>query len=173
MTYANRTKAAENLPALPNVAFHSSSHVSFGLKQIFVGSNGLRAGWRLLMFLDLFGVLWGGIALIRAGGPQAIPEQYKNQSHITITPLLMGGSEAITFRPYTRYLLRIAQQMDLSARNRHAAIQSSVSARPFRPTQHPHECCERRRNFDDRRATPALPYDHFSSETAHLCSSHL
>jgi hypothetical protein len=133
MTYANRTKAAENLPALPNVAFHSSSHVSFGLKQIFVGSNGLRAGWRLLMFLDLFGVLWGGIALIRAGGPQAIPEQYKNQSHITITPLLMGGSEAITFRPYTRYLLRIAQQMDLSARNRHAAIQSSVSARPFPP----------------------------------------
>jgi hypothetical protein len=68
MTYANRTKAAENLPALPNVAFHSSSHVSFGLKQIFVGSNGLRAGWRLFMFLDLFGVLWGGIALIRAAG---------------------------------------------------------------------------------------------------------
>jgi len=96
MTSANRPNAAENLPVLPNVAFHSSSHVSFGPKLIFVGPNGLRAGWRLLMFLALFSVLLGGFALIRAGGPQAIQQQYKNQSQITITPLLMGESEAIT-----------------------------------------------------------------------------
>ncbi len=96
MTSANRPNAAENLPVLPNLALHSSSHLSFGLKQIVVGRNGLRAGWRLLMFLALFSVLLGGFALIRAGGPQAFQEQYRNQSHITITPLLMGESEAIT-----------------------------------------------------------------------------
>jgi membrane protease YdiL (CAAX protease family) len=97
MTSANRSNAVENLPVSPNVALHSSSHLSFGSKQIFVGPNGLRTGWRLLMFLALFSVLLGGFALIRAGGPQAFQQQYRNQSQITITPLLMGGSEAITF----------------------------------------------------------------------------
>jgi hypothetical protein len=96
MTVANRLKAAENLPILSKEAFQPSSRLTFGLKSIFVGPNGLRAGWRVLMFIALFAVLFGSFVLIRAGGPQGFREQYKNQSHITITPLLMGGWEAIT-----------------------------------------------------------------------------
>ena len=95
MTFANRLKAAENLPVLSTKTFPSSSRLTFGLKPVFVGPNGLRAGWRMLMFLALFGVLFGSFVLIRAGGPQGLREQYRNQGHITVTPLLMGGSEAI------------------------------------------------------------------------------
>ena len=95
MTFANRLKAAENLPVLSTKTFPSSSRLTFGLKPVFVGPNGLRAGWRLLTFFAWFGVLFGGFVLIRAGGPQGLREQYRNQGHITVTPLLMGGSEAI------------------------------------------------------------------------------
>jgi uncharacterized protein len=96
MAFANRLKTAENLPVLSTEAFQLSSPLTLTLKPIFVGPNGLRAGWRLLMFLALFAVLFGGFVLIRAGGPQGFLEKYRNQSHITITPLVMGGSEAIT-----------------------------------------------------------------------------
>jgi uncharacterized protein len=48
------------------------------------------------MFLVLFSVLFGSFVLIRAGGPQGFLEKYRNQSHISITPLVMGESEAIT-----------------------------------------------------------------------------
>ena len=51
---------------------------------------------RVLMFIALFAVLFGSFVLIRAGGLQGFREQYRNQSHITITPLVMGGSEEIT-----------------------------------------------------------------------------
>src|SRR3984957_13171836 len=96
MTFANSVKAAESLPVLSTEFFQPSSHPTFGLKQIFVGSNGLRAGWRILMFIALISVLLGGFVLIRAGGPEAFREQYRNQSQVTITPLLITGSEAIT-----------------------------------------------------------------------------
>jgi len=96
MTFANRLKTAENLPVLSADAFQPSSRLTFALKPIVVGPNGLRAGWRLLMFLASFAILFGGFVLIRAGGPQGFLEKYRNQSHITITPLIMGGSEAIT-----------------------------------------------------------------------------
>jgi membrane protease YdiL (CAAX protease family) len=96
MTIANQLKAAENVPALSTESFPPSSRLTFGLKPIFVGPNGLRAGWRLLLFLALFAVLFGSFVLIKAGGPQGFQEKYRNQSHITITPLVMGESEAIT-----------------------------------------------------------------------------
>jgi hypothetical protein len=96
MNFSNPVKAAENLQVLSTESFQPSSRPTFAFKQIFVGPNGLRAGWRVLMFITLFAVLLGGFVLIRAGGPEAFREQYWNQSHITITPLLMGGSEAIT-----------------------------------------------------------------------------
>ena len=96
MNFANRPKATENLPVLSTETFQPSSLLTFGLKPVFIGPNGLRAGWRLLMFLALFAILLGGFVLIRAGGPQGFREKYRNQSHITITPLVMGGSEAIT-----------------------------------------------------------------------------
>jgi membrane protease YdiL (CAAX protease family) len=96
MTFANQLKSAENLPVLSTEASSPSPRLASGLKPIFVGPHGLRAGWRLLMFLALFAVLFGGFVLIRAGGPQGFLEKYRNQNHITITPLVMGGSEAIT-----------------------------------------------------------------------------
>jgi hypothetical protein len=96
MTFANRLKVAENLPISSREGFQRNSRPTFWLKSIFVGPNGLRAGWRVLMFIALFAVLFGSFVLIRAGGLQGFREQYRNQSHITITPLVMGGSEEIT-----------------------------------------------------------------------------
>jgi membrane protease YdiL (CAAX protease family) len=96
MTFANPAKAAENLPVLPTESFQPSLPSSSGFKQIFVGPNGIRAGWRVLMFIALTAVLMGGFVLIRAGGPEALREGYKNQKQVTITPILMGGSEALT-----------------------------------------------------------------------------
>jgi uncharacterized protein len=98
MISANPMKATETLPAFPTKSFQTSSLPTFGLKKFFVGPNGLRAGWRVLMFIALCAVLLGSFILIRAGGPKAFLEHYRNQnqSQITITPLLMGASEAIT-----------------------------------------------------------------------------
>jgi uncharacterized protein len=96
MNFANQLKATENLTVPSTEAFPPSSRFTFGLKEIFSGPDGLRAGWRLLMFVVLFAVLFGGFVLIQAGGPQGFLEQYRNQGHVTITPLIMGGSEAIT-----------------------------------------------------------------------------
>jgi uncharacterized protein len=95
MISANPLKAAENLPLLSTESFQPNSRLTSKLKPLFVGPNGLRAGWRLLMFTALLAVLFGAFVLIRAGGPGALREHYRNQSQITITPLLMGGSEAI------------------------------------------------------------------------------
>jgi membrane protease YdiL (CAAX protease family) len=97
MTFANPAKAAENVPVLPTESFQPSLPSSSGFKQVFVGPNGIRAGWRVLMFITLTAVLMGGFVLIRAGGPAAFREAYKNQNQVAITPLLMGGSEALTF----------------------------------------------------------------------------
>jgi membrane protease YdiL (CAAX protease family) len=97
MTFANPVKAAENLPVVSTETLQPNFHLTFGLKKLFVGANGLRAGWRVLMFIALLAVLFGGFVLMRAGGPEAFREHYRNQnqSQITITPLLLGGSEAI------------------------------------------------------------------------------
>jgi uncharacterized protein len=67
------------------------------LKPIFVGPNGLRAGWRLLIFLALLGILLGGVILISRGGLQGVQNAQNHLTQTTITPLLLGGSEAITF----------------------------------------------------------------------------
>jgi uncharacterized protein len=95
MNFANQ-QTAESTPLLPAEVFQPGPHPTFGLKPIFFGPNGLRAGWRLLVFLALFAVLFGGFVLIKTGGPQGFREAYRNQSHITITPLVMAESEAIT-----------------------------------------------------------------------------
>src|SRR5215831_760083 len=50
MAFENRLKAAEDTPSLSTGPIQPSSHPSSGLKSIFVGRNGLRAGWRLLIF---------------------------------------------------------------------------------------------------------------------------
>jgi membrane protease YdiL (CAAX protease family) len=96
MSTANRLNAAENVPVLSTESFHPSPRPTFELKPIFVGPNGLRAGWRVITFVAWFAVLFGGLVLMKAGGPQGIREKYRDQSRITITPLVMGESEAIT-----------------------------------------------------------------------------
>ena len=98
MISANPVKAAEHLPLLSTESFQPNSSLTFKLKSLFVGPNGLRAGWRVLMFTALLAVLLGGFVLIRAGGAGAFWDHYRNQNQnqITITPLLMGGAEAIT-----------------------------------------------------------------------------
>jgi hypothetical protein len=59
--------------------------------------SGLRAGWRLLILLVLFGVLFGGFVLIWHGGVQGLREAQRKLGQTTVTPLLLGGSEAIAF----------------------------------------------------------------------------
>jgi membrane protease YdiL (CAAX protease family) len=75
----------------------SHSKPRSGLKPIFVGPNGLRAGWRLLIFLPLVVVLLGGFILVRSGGPQGFREAQRHAGQITVTPFLMGGSEGAVF----------------------------------------------------------------------------
>lgn len=67
------------------------------LKTVFVGRAGLRAGWRLLIFLIISVTLLGAFVLIRSGGVRGFVEQQRTAAQVTITPLLMGKSEAIAF----------------------------------------------------------------------------
>jgi uncharacterized protein len=66
-------------------------------RRIFIGPNGLRAGWRLLIFSALIVVLIGAFVLIRSGGVQAFKEAKKHAAEITVTPLLMIKSEVVAF----------------------------------------------------------------------------
>jgi len=71
-----------------------TSHTRLGfarrLRPIFRGSNGLRAGWRLLIFLVLTGVPPGAsFAIAGARGGQA--------QQTTLTPLLLGVNDAMLF----------------------------------------------------------------------------
>jgi uncharacterized protein len=71
------------------------SEPTSGLKPIFFGPNGLRAGWRLLIFGVLMVVLLGAFILIRTGGVQGFREARKHV--ITVTPFLMFWVEGIAF----------------------------------------------------------------------------
>src|SRR5271170_502196 len=97
MTFTNPPKAAENAPQLSTEPFQKHSHPTSGLKAVFVGANGLRAGWRLLIFVPLVVVLIGGFLLIRNGGLQGFLEAQKHGAEITVTPLLMIWSEGMAF----------------------------------------------------------------------------
>jgi uncharacterized protein len=66
-----------------------------GWKRLLIANGRLRAGWRLLIFAALFAGMYGGFALVHAGGLQGLREQFAEQRHITITPWLMIESEAI------------------------------------------------------------------------------
>src|SRR5215472_1991753 len=66
MAFENRLKAAEDTPSLSTGPIQPSSQASSGLKSIFVGRNGLRAGWRLLIFAaGLFVLTLGLMPLFR------------------------------------------------------------------------------------------------------------
>lgn len=81
----------------PVLSWVEPSQQSRGIKTIFVGRNGLRAGWRLLIFGALVVTLVGSFLLIRNGGVQGFQEARKHAGEIPHTPLLVGGSEAAAF----------------------------------------------------------------------------
>ena len=97
MALANRLKTADNLPVLSTEAVQPSSRPTFGLKPLFVRRGGLRAGWRLLIFVILVIVLVGGFLLVRNGGVQGFRDAQKHAGEIIVTPLLMIESEGPVF----------------------------------------------------------------------------
>lgn len=97
MTFPNQLKFATDAPLSPAEPSQTRPHPAPGLKLIFVGRNGLRAGWRLLIFAVLIVGLVGGFLLIRNGGVQGFLEAKKHAAEITVTPLLMLVSEGMAF----------------------------------------------------------------------------
>jgi membrane protease YdiL (CAAX protease family) len=97
MTLPSRVKAAEDAPLPSTEPSQKRPHPTSGLKPVFIGPNGLRAGWRLLIFSALVIVLLGGFLVIRNGGVQGFLEAQKHGGEITVTPLLMLWSEGMAF----------------------------------------------------------------------------
>ena len=95
MTPVNQLKAVEY--ALESTAPVSVSQPASGMRSLFLGPHGLRVGWRLLIFILLLAALLLGANLIAHGGPQGLRNAQKHLGEVTITPFLMGVSEAITF----------------------------------------------------------------------------
>jgi uncharacterized protein len=88
MTLANAARAPE-APVLSTEPSQKQSDRTPALKAIFIGPNGIRAGWRLLIFAALVLVLIFGFVVVRNGGLQGFLEAKKHAGDITITPLLM------------------------------------------------------------------------------------
>jgi uncharacterized protein len=97
MTFPTTAKALNNAPILSTESSSAHSRSFSGLKSIFVGPNGLRAGWRLLIFTVLVvGLLFASL-IVRNGGIQGLKEAYAHQGQITVTPLLMAIGEGTAF----------------------------------------------------------------------------
>jgi len=89
MTFANQPRSVEDA-TIPDTASQPGPRPTSALNSIFVGPNGLRAGWRLLIFFAIIGVPATGLFFIArtfGGSP----------NQITLTPLLLGGNDAFTF----------------------------------------------------------------------------
>jgi membrane protease YdiL (CAAX protease family) len=97
MTFSSQVKANDGAGVLVGETPSNHSYSVSSGTSLFVGDHGLRAGWRLVLFLAITVVLLAAFVLIRAGGVHAFAEQQKTASQIIVTPLLMGGSEAIAF----------------------------------------------------------------------------
>ena len=96
MTFSNQLRADE-APQLSTKGFQKRSQPTSGLKPIFVGPEGLRVGWRLLIFAVLVVVLLGSFVVFRHGGPQGFREAQERLKHVPPTPFLVGESEGIAF----------------------------------------------------------------------------
>ncbi len=96
MPLAHTLPVTEHAPLLSEASQKGAQPAS-GLKPIFLGPNGLRAGWRLLIFTALVVALLGSFVLIRAGGVQGFREAQKHATELTITPLLMFKGEGMAF----------------------------------------------------------------------------
>jgi len=95
MTPLSQLQAVEH--TLESPAPLSISQPASGVKSLFFGPRGLRVGWRLLIFIGLLAVLFGGSALIRSGGPQGLRDAQRHLGAVTITPFLLGVSSSIAF----------------------------------------------------------------------------
>jgi membrane protease YdiL (CAAX protease family) len=95
MTYSTQWKSVDDPAAL--LTQPSGSQTNSSLKGVFAGRHGLRLGWRLLIFVVLVVSLLGGFVLIRNGGIQGFQEAQKHAAELTVTPWLMGYSEALAF----------------------------------------------------------------------------
>ncbi len=95
MASANPLRADASL--LSTELSHKPLDPASGWKTIFVGPNGPRAGWRLLLFVVLVVFLIGCFQLIRSGGVQGFRDAQKHAGEITVTPLLMFRIEGIVF----------------------------------------------------------------------------
>ena len=71
----------------------SQSPVGRRWNALFIGPKGLRAGWRLLIFIALCGVQLGAVIFVRVHffGAHVL----EPSGPITATPTMLGGSEAI------------------------------------------------------------------------------
>jgi uncharacterized protein len=95
MTPLNQLKAAKYGPDSTGPV--CVSQPPSGTRSLFVGPRGLRAGWRLLIFIGFLMVLFGGVALVSHGGPRGVRNAVKHVDTITMTPFRMAFSEAIAF----------------------------------------------------------------------------
>ena len=94
MTPQSQLKAVEYAATTVPVTV---SQTASGMRSLFVGPRGLRAGWRLPIFLGLLAVLFGGIALVRTGGPQGLREIQLERRHRNVDQMLLGRDICITF----------------------------------------------------------------------------
>lgn len=95
MKTLNQPVALEN--AMESIARDRVSKTPSVVRSLFVGPRGLRAGWRVVMFVVLLTVLFGGSALVRHGGLHGLQNAYKHMGEVRVTPSLMAASEAIAF----------------------------------------------------------------------------
>jgi membrane protease YdiL (CAAX protease family) len=77
--------------------FKPCAPLESGVKSIFFGMDGLRAGWRLLTFLAIVVLLLAVFVLIRSGGVQGLLNRQRSTTPIVATPWLLGGNEAVAF----------------------------------------------------------------------------
>lgn len=94
MTTPNRLKAVD-APLPSTESFQPGSQASSRLKKVFLGTNGLRAGWRLLIFLMLVAFQMVFLPLItrplaRIPPPSDLPRGAN-------TPLAAGVGDALLF----------------------------------------------------------------------------
>jgi len=91
-TSLNTTGVAVSPEPLKPVSCQSSF-----AKRIFIGREGIRAGWRALMFLMLFGSLMIGFRLIEHGGVEGLRRTFSDRAQVAMTPLLVIQGFSIAF----------------------------------------------------------------------------
>jgi hypothetical protein len=96
MTLGNPPKAVE-YTLISARSFQPHSAPPSNWSSIFFGPNGLRVGWCCSPFVSIVVVLLGCFLLVRNGGPQGLRDAQKHLGQVTVTPFLMGSSEAIAF----------------------------------------------------------------------------